>query len=96
MRTIAEGGQHPVGQVVPVVQHAVRSPSQKAAAEHDVRDVVSDQVDQRGDLSGIVLEVGVLNDHDVAGGTGEAGADRGSLARVLLVPQADETGVSAR
>jgi len=78
---------------VPVVQHAVRSPSQETAAEHDVRDVVSDQCDQRGDLSWIVFQVGVLNDHDVAGGTSEAGADRGSLARVLLVPQADEVGV---
>src|SRR5690606_26677852 len=34
---------------------------------------------------GVVFEVGVLHDHDVAGGGGEAGAHGGALALIFLV-----------
>jgi hypothetical protein len=57
----------------------------EAVAEHDVGLVLEDGLEQQGVVARIVLEVGVLDEDDVAGHVSQPGADGGALALVTLV-----------
>ena len=70
--------EHAVADRVPVVEHAVRS-AEEARAEDGVGLAVEDRLEQRRPVRGIVLEIGVLDDHDVAGARGERRADGRAL-----------------
>ena len=54
---------------------------QEARAVDDVGAAVEDRREQLRVLGGIELEVGVLDEEDVAGGERQAHADRGALSR---------------
>src|SRR5207253_5200070 len=55
-----------VTNAMPEVKHAMRS-AEKATAEDSIRAAIENRPQQFGQLGRIVLEVGILNDNDVAG-----------------------------
>ena len=57
----------------------------EARAVDDLRLAPEHRVQQLGPVLGVVLEVGVLHEHEVAGDVLEPAADRGALAPVALV-----------
>jgi hypothetical protein len=66
-------------------------PAEAAVAVDDLRLALEDRLQQAWDVLGVVLEVGVEDDHVVAVGGVDRGADRRALAPVALVadhPQA--------
>ena len=65
-------------------------------AEDDVGLALDDRLDELGILRGVVLEVGVLDDDDLAGGMAEPGAERGPFALVLLVEDDRQVAVARR
>src|SRR5262249_49795470 len=69
---------------VPEVEHAMRLADEPRAVD-DVRVVLDDRLDELGILGRVVLEVGVLDDDDLAGGLAEPGAQRGALSLVAVV-----------
>ena len=72
--------EQPVGDPVGVVEAGRAAP--EAAAVDDLVVAVQDRLDQRRQVAGVVLEVGVLDAEDVAGGRLQARLDRGPLAPV--------------
>jgi hypothetical protein len=66
--------------------------AKKARAEDDVGAAVFDGLEELRIVAWIVLEIGVLNDHHVAVGGGEACAQRRSLSLVLLVLDQPDSG----
>ena len=64
-------------------------------AEDDVGLVLDDRLDELGILLRVVLEVGILDDDDVAGGVSEAGAQGGPLALVAVVEDDLQVAVAA-
>ena len=78
-------GEELVADHVPEIDHAVGVAAHEARAEDDVGLAVEDRLEQPRVFLRVVFEVGVLHDHDVAGGGGEAGAQRGALAPVDFV-----------
>ena len=54
----------------------------RARAEYDVRLAVEDGLKNGGQLLRVVLEIGVLDRDDVAGGHGESGMERRAFAAV--------------
>nr|WP_205699846.1 hypothetical protein [Conexibacter sp. SYSU D00693] len=60
----------------------LRAVAAEARAEDRVSLVVEQRLQEARDVVGVVLEVGVLDDDEVARGGGEALADRGALAAV--------------
>ena len=56
--------------------------AEEARAEDDVGLALEDRAQQQRVLARVVLEVGVLDDHDVAGGLAEAAGHRRALALV--------------
>jgi hypothetical protein len=61
--------------------------AQKARAEHDVGVAGEDGLDEDRILVGVVFEVGILDQRDVAGDGRDRGADGGALAGVLGVEE---------
>ena len=59
---------------VPVVQHAMR-PAEEARAEAGVGAAVENRLEQHRPVAGIVFEIGVLHDHDVAACSSTAPAE---------------------
>ena len=78
-------GEQPVAQGVAVVEDPPALAGQEARAVDHVGAVLQERAHQAGVVARVVLQVGVLEDDQVAGGRGDAGADRGALALVLLV-----------
>ena len=72
---------------MPVVQHAVRAVALETRPVDHVGRPFHDRLDQPRILDRVVLQVGVLDDHDPAGGPGESRAQRRPLAQVPPVPQ---------
>ena len=52
----------------------------EAAAENDVGLAFDDRLEQLRVIVGVVFQIGILHQHDVAGGKGEAVAQRGTFA----------------
>ena len=71
---------------MPVVQHAVRA-AVKARPEHHVGKPVANRLQQPIVILRVVLQVGVLDEDNVAARESEAGAERGTLALVVIVEQ---------
>src|SRR4051812_2706513 len=86
---VRERGQHLVAGVVPEVDDAVRTAAEEAAAEDDVGMTVDDRLEQPRVVGGVVLEVGVLDEDDVAGRRREPGTQRGALPAVLRLEHDD-------
>src|SRR3546814_20899858 len=61
---------------------SVRTARREAGAEHDVGGAGHDRTHHRAELARVVLEVGVLDDHDLSGRLGDAPPQRGPLAPV--------------
>ena len=87
---VGDQGQELVRDVVPEEEHPARRAGEPGA-EDRVGPPVHDRPDQPRVLLGVVLEVRVLDEQDVAPGLGKAPADRGALA---LVPLLVEDAVS--
>src|SRR5262245_8824767 len=79
---VREGGEQAVPDIVPVVEHAHGGAAGEARAEDHVRLAGEDGLDQAWVVVRVVLEVGVLHDHEVPAGGLEARAQRGALAPV--------------
>src|SRR3546814_2116473 len=70
---------------------SVRTARREAGAEHDVGGAGHDRTHHRAELARVVLEVGVLDDHDLSGRLGEAPPQRGPLAPVrALLDRSEE------
>ena len=82
---VREQREETVADHVPEIDHAVRVGPHETRAKDDIGPAGQDGCEQAGILVGIVFEVGILHDDDVAGGGGEAGAERGALALVDLM-----------
>ena len=76
---------------VPEVQHPVRPARQEPRAVDDVGDVGCQRLDEVVVLGRVVLEVGVLDEHELGGGEREAGAQRRALALVVVVEHDADT-----
>ena len=76
---------------MPIVEHAVRL-SEKAGAEDHIGPAIEQRCEELGILPGVVFEIGILHDHDVAGGGGEACPQRGPLAGIPLMQAEREVG----
>jgi len=70
------GRQRPVGDRVPVVEHAVAVADEGGSRNH-VGPAVEDGLYETRVLGGVVFQVGVLHDDDVAAGLAEALAQGG-------------------
>ena len=67
----------------------------EARAVDDVGLALDDRLDELGILRGVVFEVGVLDDDDLAGGVAEPGPQGRSLALVLVVEDDRQLGLVA-
>ena len=76
--------QHRVPHAMPEEQHAMR-PAEKARSEHRIGPPVQNRLQERRIVRRVVLQVGVLDDDDVALRLREAGPQRRALALVALV-----------
>jgi hypothetical protein len=85
-------GEEAVAEGVPEVEDAVAFAAGEAGAEDDVGDAGGDGFDEAGVLGGVVLEVGVLDDDELALGGGDAGAEGGALALVDGVSEEGDAG----
>ena len=79
-RTLVASVTIAIAQVVREEEHAMAP--EKARAEHDVGVALADQLDELRILFRRVLEVGVLNDDEIAGDRRESAAQRRALAGV--------------
>ncbi len=71
-----------VAERVPVIEDAMGAGAEEAGAEDDIGAIDEDGLDEDGVLGGIVFEIGVLDDHEIGGGLGNAGAESGAFARL--------------
>ncbi len=58
-------------------------PAQEPRPVDDIGAALADELDQLGKFCGRVLEIGVLNDDDVAGRFANAETQRGALALIV-------------
>ena len=63
----------------------MRPAGHEARAVDDVGDIGGERLEEVVVLGRVVLEIGVLDEHEVGGGQREAGPERGSLALVAIV-----------
>src|SRR5689334_19483010 len=64
---VAEKREHLVAEVMPEVEHAVRA-AVKAVPEHYIGETFQNRLEQLRIIARIVLEIGVLDEDDIAGG----------------------------
>ena len=69
-------------------------PSEEPRAVDDVGPAGANELDERRILLGRILEIGVLNEHDVAGHLREPGAQRRALAAVLRLQDQREAALA--
>ena len=79
--------EQPVAELVPIEQHAPHFPAGEPRAEHGVGAFVDEHRDDAQQIARVVLEVGVVDDGNLAGGLGQRGPHRRALAAVLRVAQ---------
>ena len=65
----------------------MRSAAEEAGAEDDVGASVEERDEELAKVGGVVFEVGVLDDDEVAGDVTEAFADRCALAAMARTPR---------
>ena len=63
----------------------------EARAVHDVGEIGGERLDEVVVLGRVVLEIGVLDEHEVGGGEREARAQRSSLALVAILQHDADT-----
>src|SRR5574341_180384 len=83
---VAEVGEEPIPDVVPEVEDAVR-PTMESVAEDNVGVAFQDWLEEPRVVLRVVLQVGVLDEDDVAGHVLDGGADRCSLAAIARVEE---------
>ena len=86
---VREQRQEAVPKQVPEQVRPLRPPARKPGAEDDVGDAAVDRLDQRRHVGRVVLEIGVLDDSDVAVHVRNRRPNGGALAAVLLTDQHD-------
>lgn len=89
---VGEGGEEAVADVVPVVDDAVGAAAEEAGAVDDIGAAFEDGLEESGVVVGVVFEVGILDEDDIAGGFGEAGVEGGAFALVVVVEGGDDVG----
>jgi hypothetical protein len=77
--------EHPVADVVPEVESARNLPSGHPRTVDRIGASLNNGFDQFGILARIILKIGVLNQHDIAGHIGESRAQGCPLSHVLTV-----------
>src|SRR5215210_676449 len=87
---VAERGQHPVAEAVAIVEDPAAVAGQETRAVDHVGAVFQEGPHQARIVSRVVLEVGVLEEDEVAGRFGDAAADGGPLALVLPLLEQSE------
>ncbi len=83
---VREQRQEFIPRVVPEVVHPLR-PSEKARAVHNVRPPVKNGLQQLLIVARVVLQIGILNEQDVAARSFEAPAQRGPFALVSILKE---------
>jgi hypothetical protein len=76
--------QKAVAEQVPEEVRALRPAAREARAVDDVGRAALDRLDEPGYLGRVVLQVGVLDDRDLAVEVRDRGTDRGTFPAVLL------------
>ena len=82
---VGKRGQHAIPDPVPIVENPVRLAARKARTEHDIGLVLEHGFHQLGIFVRIVFQIRVLDDHGIAGGCGDASAERRALALIDFV-----------
>ena len=80
---LLKNGEQAVAQGVAEVEHAPALAGEEARAVDHVGAVLEERPHELGEVARVVLEVGVLEDDQVAGGGGDPGAHRGALAAIF-------------
>ena len=70
---------------MPEVNHAMRSAAQEPGTEHNVSTILQNRRKKDGIFVRVILQVGVLNDYDVARSCLETGPQRCSLPKIALL-----------
>ncbi len=86
---VGEEREQPVAELVPEEQRPPRLAAREARAEHRVGLLLHEDLHDPEQVLRVVLEVGVVDDRDLAVGLGEGGADRHALAAVRDVLEED-------
>ena len=84
-RHVGEQREKFVADHVPEIDDAVGVSAGETGAEDDVGLAVDDGFEEARVFVGVVFEVGVLDDDSVAGGSGDAGSERGAFALIDVV-----------
>ena len=84
---VGQPGQELVGDAVPVEQDLPLARGGEARSEHRVGLALEDRRDQRGIVGRVVLQVGVLDQADVAAHVLDRGPDRASLPHVARLAE---------
>jgi hypothetical protein len=82
--SIAEG--------VPEVEDTVRLARPESGADDDIGATLHERPDQTEKVLRVVLEVGILNGHEVAAGVLETGPQRSPFSPIVLVPDQPHLG----
>ena len=82
---VGEEGEEAVAELVPVEQHPPHLAADEAGPEDGVGVLLHEDLDDAQQIARVVLEVGVVDDGDLAGGVLQRGADRLALSTVALV-----------
>src|SRR5215469_11042438 len=85
--------QHPVAHRVPEVKHAVWPASQKPRAVDYVRLTLQQRFEQPRIIRGIIFEIGILNDHVVAGSFLNATAQCRTLPHIVRLQEDLDLGI---
>src|SRR6185312_3519690 len=78
---VTERGEKSVGDAVPEVKHSMRF-ADKPAPVHDIGFLTKYRVQQLPIILRVIFQIGILNQHDIAGGKFEAVAKGGAFTLI--------------
>ena len=96
VQDVREPGEQTIAKGVPVQEDAAFRARGEPRSEHRIRAVLEDGLQEARELRGVVLEVRVLHDPDVAGHRGDACADRRTLPAIRRMSHDDDPLIAPR
>ena len=90
---VVQPGEAGIAQSVPEVENAAVVAAQEAAAENSIGLTVENRLNDAGNLGRVVLEIGVLDDGNIAGHVADGRMDRGALAHVAFVEDRPDAAI---